>query len=76
MPKYFDSDRQRIQAIKENKKVAKHDERKKRAQSNNAIPKQSEPAKVTSIKKVSEEDYSFPTFVPGLFDDKKDSEED
>lgn len=76
VPKHFNSDRQRIQAIKENKKSAKHDERKKRAQSNNAIPKQSEPAKVASIKKGSEEDYGFPTFVPGLFEDKKDTEED
>lgn len=75
VPKDLDSDRQRVKAIKDNKKTAKHDERKKRAQSNNSIPKQSETAKVLPIKNRTEDDYSFPTYVPGLFDDKKDSEE-
>lgn len=76
VPENLDSDRQRVKAIKDNKKTAKYDERKKRAQSNNSIAKQPEPAKVAPIKKGPEEDYSFPTFVPGLFDDKKNSEED
>lgn len=76
VPEVHDSDRKRVKAIKENKKIAKHDERKNRAQSNNSIPKQSEPAKISPIKKGFEGGYGFPTFVPGLFDDKKDPKED
>lgn len=75
-PEVVDSDRQRVKAIKDNKKAAKHDERKQRAQSNNSIAKQPEPAKVTPIKKEPQDDYSFPTYVSGLFEDKRDSEED
>ena len=61
-----ESDQQRIQQIKSNKKNARDVERQSRVKP--VIVDSSKPlADVVSLNQV--EDYSLPNFVPGLFDD-------
>lgn len=73
-----ESDSQRLRAIKENKRDAKHEERKQRAKSNNKDDKRQKPATVSPLNKPTKNSYGFPSFVPGLFEDsdKPDKEED
>ena len=73
-----ESDGQRLRAIKENKRDAKHEERKQRAKSNNEHDKRQKPATVSPLNKPTQNNYGFPSFVPGLFEDSDnpDKEED
>ena len=67
-----DSNRQRIQKIKANKKEARDAERQRRVR-----PATTQPTKplasVVSLKAV--DDYSLPSFVPSLFEDDEDNKQ-
>lgn len=72
-PKEFESDRQRIQQIKSNKKAARDAERQNRVKSTTADASKSL-AKVVPLKQ-KDDDYSLSSFVPSLFfDDDGDTE--
>ncbi|EIG9179238.1 hypothetical protein LGD33_005357, partial [Escherichia coli] len=61
----------RIQQIRPNKKAARDAERLQRVRP--VIAENEKPlADVVALKPV-EEDYSLPTFVPGLFEDNEES---
>jgi len=65
------SNRERIQQIRPNKKAARDAERLQRVRP--VIAENEKPlADVVALKPV-EEDYSLPTFVPGLFEDNEES---
>jgi hypothetical protein len=74
--KPIESDAQRLKAIKDNKREAKHEERRQRTKSNRETEKRSKPASVTPLRKPLEDNYEFPTFVPGLFDEPDNSDKD
>lgn len=64
------SDRQRIKEIKSNKSDAIHQERSLRGKVVNASQSK-EKATITTLYG-DEENYDYPSFVPGLFDDESD----
>lgn len=65
------SNRERIQQIRPNKKAARDAERLQRVRPV-IVEKEKPLADVVALKPV-EEDYSLPTFVPGLFEDNEES---
>ena len=66
-PKETESDRQRIQQIKTNKKSARDAERQNRVKPTTVDASKSL-AKVVPLKQ-ADDDYSLPSFVPSLFFD-------
>lgn len=64
-PKVAGSNQQRIQKIKSNKKAALNDERRSRAKSSS--PEKAKSLAAVIPLKSTDEDYSFPNYVPGLF---------
>lgn len=74
--KIQESDNQRLRSIKDNKREAKHEERRQRAKSNNQGDTQEKPATVSSLNKPTKDNYGFPNFVPGLFNDAENADKE
>ena len=70
LPNIQESNQQRIQQIRSNKKEAREQERQQRTKSNTVQPEQNI-AEVIPLQS-SEDDYSYPSFIPGLFETDED----
>ncbi len=70
LPDVQESNQQRVRQIRSNKKEAREQERRQRTKSTTVQPKQNI-AEVIPLQN-SEDDYSYPSFVPGLFETDED----
>lgn len=68
-----ESNRQRIQKIKANKKEARDAERQRRVRPATTQP--TKPLASVILLKAADDDYSLPSFVPSLFEDGEDSKQ-
>jgi hypothetical protein len=70
LPDVQESNQQRVRQIRSNKKEAREQERQQRTKSTTVQPEQNI-AEVIPLQN-SEDDYSYPSFVPGLFETDED----